>query len=117
MVRRPISKNCRFCGKFMELWWVEIGSRAWQDATVKGVPFDWGGESIIPLFFCVPCNEWDNEFVNPKHYEWLLYKGTIDFSEAKKELPRSEYLALSDDYREMKRLFLNRPLLAIPKLE
>ena len=105
--RRPIAKNCRFCGKFMELGWVEAEA-------VKGL--DYQGYSLVPMFFCPDCNEEDNIIINPEDYEWLLYEGTIDFEETKKELSPQEYFFLLLDYRRMERRFKNRTYLAIPKL-
>jgi len=109
MSRRPVSKNCRFCGKFMELGWAEAGA-----ATKAG--FDCQGYSLVPIFYCPDCNESDNVIIDPEYYEWLLYEGTIDFEEAKKELDLYEYFLLLLDYYLMQRLFQNRPYLAIPRL-
>jgi len=106
--RRPIAKNCRFCGKFMELGWVEEGA-------VKGL--DYQGYSLVPIFYCSDCNESDNVITNPEDYEWLLYgAGTIDFEEAKKELSPQDYFFLLLDYHRMRRRFQNRQYLAIPRL-
>ena len=106
--RRPIAKNCRFCGKFMELWWAEAGA-------VKK-EFDCGGYSLVPIFYCPDCHESDDVITNPEDYEWLLYEGTIDFGETKKELDPREYFFLLLDYHRMRRRFQNRPYLAIPHL-
>jgi len=107
--RRPVAKNCRFCGKFMELSWAEAG------ALVKE-GFDCQGYSLVPLFYCSSCNESDNVITSPEDYEWLLCEGTIDFAEANKELDPSEYFFLLLDYHRMRRRFQNRPYLAIPQL-
>ena len=113
MLRRPVSKNCRFCGRFMELFWVEIGTMI--RPAIHNEYF-WLGcdEGLLPVFYCGACNEWDDERIDVRHYAWLIYKGTIDFKEAKKELLISEYFALLSEQRWMKYLFLNRPYLAIP---
>jgi len=107
--RRPIAKNCRFCGKFMELWWAEAGSKAMEQ-------LDCGGYSLVPIFYCPDCHEDDNVITNPEDYEWLLYEGTIDFEEAKKELDPREYFFLLLDYHRMRHRFQNRQYLAIPHL-
>ncbi|MBL7142252.1 MAG: hypothetical protein ISS83_01105 [Candidatus Pacebacteria bacterium] len=106
--RRPIAKNCRFCGKFMELWWAEAG------AVEK--KFDCMGYPLVPIFYCQDCNESDNEITDPRDYEWLLYEETIDFEEAKKELDPREFFLLLLDYHRMRQRFQNRPYLAIPHL-
>jgi len=105
--RRPVAKNCRFCGKFMELWWTEAGA-------LKG--FDYQDYPLVPMFYCVQCNESDNVIIDPKDYDWILYEGTVDFEEAKKELSPQEYSFLLLDYRRMERRFKNRQYLAIPHL-
>ena len=117
MTRRPVAKNCRFCGQFMELWWVEEGSEPWRKAAKKCMPPSWCGESMMPLFFCPSCWEWDDEFVDPKYYNWILYEGTIDFKEAKEELTPSDYFALLLEYCRTKRWFQKRPFLAIPRID
>ncbi len=98
MLRRPVSKNCRFCGRFMFFYWTEQH------------------DGLEPMFYCEYCNEWDFEIIEVKYYEWIIYRDTINFKEAKKELLSSDYFALLSEQRWMKYLFLNRPYIAVPQL-
>jgi hypothetical protein len=107
--RRPVSKNCRFCGKFMTLAWAEAGSKAVER-------IDCLGYSLVPIFYCPDCNENDNVMVDPEDYQWLIFRDTIDFEAAKQELSPKEYFFLLLDYKRMERRFKNRPYLAIPEL-
>ena len=107
--RRPVLKNCRFCGRFMEFFWAEVGSEL-----IRRI-YTGNENSMIPVFYCRSCHEVDNEFIDPKCYEWLVFAGTIDFEDPEIEL--SEFIELLVDDCIMQENFRNRPYLAIPKLE
>lgn len=107
MKRRPVSKNCRFCGRFMEFYWVEEHSEPYNKA--KNIKEN--NESLAPLFYCGECHEWDNELI-VRHYDYLLYEGSIDFDDPLMGL--QEFVELLAGDCVMRELFRDRPYLAIP---
>ncbi|MBU3901192.1 hypothetical protein KJ590_02620 [Patescibacteria group bacterium] len=107
MKRKPVSKNCRFCGRFMQIYWVEEYAEPYNEA--KNIKEN--NEPLVPVFFCTGCGEWDNELI-VRCYDYLLYEGSVDFDDPLMDL--REFVELLAEDCVMRELFMNRPYLAIP---